>query len=304
MERQILFWVFVGFFVVIGFTSLLAAIGVIKADPSFRKWAVTGFIGAVTAAVIGLFNFIFIVPAQVPLYVTLSIPENVHSPLFLVEGYYQYTERTSSKDGHKQNGTVELTMGQGGWTAKLPERVMEQEQAVELRFKDRDGNWWGTMPFYPNFINRALGGSTPFNQASMPLRSSESFADSAHAAVLHLRFDEMEAQSRTPIPMQVNNAPKFNNYAKSAGEYNGRTFYRWKVFVDEPMEVLGRIAQVEYLLHPTFPNPYQVRSDPNTKFALETTGWGVFQILITVRYKDGEVKKTDYLLSFNKQWPE
>ena len=51
--RLILFWVFLCFFVVIGVLSLLVATGVLEADPRFRKWAVTGFIGSVVAAVIG-----------------------------------------------------------------------------------------------------------------------------------------------------------------------------------------------------------------------------------------------------------
>ena len=38
----------------------------------------------------------------------------------------------------------------------------------------------------------------------------------------------------------------------------------WMIFVDEPLEVLNEIKSVEYVLHPTFPKPLQVRRDPRT----------------------------------------
>ena len=55
---------------------------------------------------------------------------------------------------------------------------------------------------------------------------------------------------------------KFTNFAKVIGKQHGKTFYSWRVFVDEPDEVLERIDEVQYLLHPTFPDPLQVRTNP------------------------------------------
>ena len=54
--RDVLFWTFITFFILIGIISLLALLGIFKrVDAGFRKWAVTGFVAAVTTAVVGLF---------------------------------------------------------------------------------------------------------------------------------------------------------------------------------------------------------------------------------------------------------
>jgi transcription initiation factor IIF auxiliary subunit len=68
--------------------------------------------------------------------------------------------------------------------------------------------------------------------------------------------------------------------------------------------VLQKIAQVQYLLHPTFPDPLQVRTDPHTNFAVEAFGWGPFNMLITVRYKNGNEEKISYYVDLSKKWPE
>lgn len=41
-QQQVLFWLFVGFFAVIGIISLLAVLGVVKTDLKFRRWARPG----------------------------------------------------------------------------------------------------------------------------------------------------------------------------------------------------------------------------------------------------------------------
>jgi transcription initiation factor IIF auxiliary subunit len=97
-----------------------------------------------------------------------------------------------------------------------------------------------------------------------------------------------------------------NNCSKSIGKQRSHEFFRWRVFVDESPDVLSQIKEVEYLLHPTFPEPQQVRSSPETKFSLETSGWGEFPIRITIRYKDGREEHTKYSLILDpskKPWP-
>jgi transcription initiation factor IIF auxiliary subunit len=99
---------------------------------------------------------------------------------------------------------------------------------------------------------------------------------------------------------------QFNNYSRSVGKRGDNEYYQWRVFVDEPPEVLDQIEEVEYLLHPTFPQPSQVRYNRSDKFALDTAGWGEFQILITVKYKDGRQEREKYWLTLDPQkkpWP-
>ncbi len=97
---------------------------------------------------------------------------------------------------------------------------------------------------------------------------------------------------------------KVDNYAKPIGKRGDLSYYLWRVFISEPPEVLAQIKSVEYLLHPTFPDPVQIRSDPSDRFALETSGWGVFIIAIRVNFKDGRKEDLRYGLDFGKGWPE
>lgn len=97
----------------------------------------------------------------------------------------------------------------------------------------------------------------------------------------------------------------FDNYAKKVGgKIVEKDWYEWKVFVDENDEVLNKIDHVEYLLHPTFPNPRRVVFDRSTKFELRSSGWGQFYIQITVYFKDGSLEEQQpYFLDFAKSWP-
>jgi hypothetical protein len=98
-------------------------------------------------------------------------------------------------------------------------------------------------------------------------------------------------------------ALKFNNYARPIGNKYDRPFYEWRVFVDEPPAILNTIQQVDYVLHPTFPEPFRRSQDRTKNFELIASGWGQFTILITVHYTNGREAKASYPLDFTKQWP-
>ena len=105
-HQEILFWTFMGFFVVIGIVSLLAVLGLIRVDERFRKWAVTSFFAGVTGAVVGLFQLS--IPAGAPaesLFVTLIPPENISSrAIKLVAGEYSYDEHAEGNQVKTVNG--------------------------------------------------------------------------------------------------------------------------------------------------------------------------------------------------------
>jgi transcription initiation factor IIF auxiliary subunit len=94
---------------------------------------------------------------------------------------------------------------------------------------------------------------------------------------------------------------KLNNYAEEMQGSDETPYFRWVVFVDEEQGTLDRIKEVEYTLHPTFPRPVQVRSDPRDKFALRTAGWGEFNVLARVRFKDGTTDYLAYPLKLSKR---
>jgi hypothetical protein len=299
--RDVLFWTFTVFFILIGIVSLLSLMGYIKGvDQAFRKWAVTGFVAAVSTAVIGLFRLLLVVnpSPDIALFVTLRSDETLTAAL--VSGTYEYT--TPGKNGgslEPHKGPVEVTLGDGGWQAKLPQEVLDK--AVQLTFTDATGARWTVPSFWPNFISRNLSapslstdGHSATGQSKLP------WLPAWPAVVLAA---ETGAESRLP-PVEVRKAtPKFNNYAKSIGQKYGRAYYQWRVFVDEPRSVLDTIQEVEYVLHPTFPEPLQVSTNRDTAFELINEGWGQFTILITVHFTDGTQIKTSYDLDLQKAWP-
>jgi len=73
--------------------------------------------------------------------------------------------------------------------------------------------------------------------------------------------------------------------------YEGDDWWTWAVWVDGPDEALDRIDFVEWTLHPTFPNPVRRVRDRDSKFRLETGGWGTFPILARVRMKEGTAER-------------
>ena len=96
---------------------------------------------------------------------------------------------------------------------------------------------------------------------------------------------------------------KLNNYAMEEKPRKGSRWFRWKVFLDAPPEELESIEEVKYTLHPTFPEPVQVRKDKGNKFALESSGWGEFTIQADIRFRDGHSETLTYWLDLGAPWP-
>jgi hypothetical protein len=100
---------------------------------------------------------------------------------------------------------------------------------------------------------------------------------------------------------------KINNYSQKIGSKNlqGEDYpwFKWKIFVDEPPEVLDTIAFVDYFLHPTFVNPRRRIDNRFSQFALESEGWGEFVINGKVKLRDGTYEDFEYFLSLSKPYP-
>lgn len=82
---------------------------------------------------------------------------------------------------------------------------------------------------------------------------------------------------------------------KNSWEYKGNDRWDWSVFLeDDGTGEIENIVFVEYILHPTFPNPRRVNTDRKNKFALSTNGWGVFLIRAFANTKQGEKIKLEH----------
>lgn len=97
---------------------------------------------------------------------------------------------------------------------------------------------------------------------------------------------------------------KFKNFAREIYSKGEAKRFQWKVFVNEDESVLDTIESITYLLHPTFPDPLRIIKNRESNFALESSGWGEFDIQITIKFKNGEETKQTYPLKLNKEWPE
>jgi prokaryotic YEATS domain len=285
-NEQVLFYVILGFFVLIGLSSLLVLLGYIpSADRSFRKWAVPGFVGAVTSAVLVAYKIGFH-HEPAPIVVTLRTAEGTIFPK-LKSGEYKYDEVGSDRVSLvTQKGGVVPVVGEGGWQVTLPGEV--SNKVIQLILRDEDGNGWETPPFYPNYVRQEVrAGKTA---ASAPAPAPISRWEVPGVAVLHA------ADAIAPTV-------RINNYARRIGDQYERPYYEWRVFVDESPAVLERIASVDYALHPTFADPFQSSRDRRKQFELRASGWGSFTIMVTIHYTDGRQTKFGYWLDLKKPWP-
>ncbi len=74
-----------------------------------------------------------------------------------------------------------------------------------------------------------------------------------------------------------------------------RNWWDWTVFLDGD---ISNVDHVEYVLHPTFPEPIQTVTTPGTRFAFRTSGWGTFEVKAHVYKKDGSMTELAHLLEF------
>ncbi len=70
-------------------------------------------------------------------------------------------------------------------------------------------------------------------------------------------------------------------------EPTGKDWYHWKIAL-QSKDSQKTVEAVEYILHPTFPDRIQNRTSPKDGFALESSGWGEFDIIANVRFTDGD----------------
>ena len=83
-----------------------------------------------------------------------------------------------------------------------------------------------------------------------------------------------------------------------------RDWYEWKVFLETDDATLAKIKEVEYLLHSSFPDRRRIMTNRDQNFTLKSSGWGSFNILVTIRFIDGSAEKTTHFLDLRKSWQD
>lgn len=68
-------------------------------------------------------------------------------------------------------------------------------------------------------------------------------------------------------------------------QYQGEDKWKWSAYLVGPD--LEQVANVEYILHPSFKRPLRKVDDPTSGFIMTTSGWGTFQMKAIVHMNDG-----------------
>jgi len=79
---------------------------------------------------------------------------------------------------------------------------------------------------------------------------------------------------------------------------NDQEAFEWNLRINVTDSVLDQIDYVRYELHPTFVNPERIIRDRKSQFQLRLVGWGIFEIPITIQFKDGSSVQTSHHLEF------
>lgn len=77
----------------------------------------------------------------------------------------------------------------------------------------------------------------------------------------------------------------------------------WSVWIEGTDSDLDKVERVRYLLHPSFSEPIQERTDRASKFRLDEFGWGEFTLKLEVRTRDGELARLKHILRFGASYP-
>jgi len=73
--------------------------------------------------------------------------------------------------------------------------------------------------------------------------------------------------------------------------------YKFALEIDTSPAILETINYVKYQLHETFPNPTQIVRDRKTSFRLVGHAWGLFDVNVTVYFRDGTIGSGRYPLA-------
>ena len=77
------------------------------------------------------------------------------------------------------------------------------------------------------------------------------------------------------------------NTARLIDSRGSTDWWSWTAFIEPSGDAsLDDVKYVEYILHPSFPNPIRRVRSPQDGFALTTKGWGVFPLTARVVFKD------------------
>jgi transcription initiation factor IIF auxiliary subunit len=78
-------------------------------------------------------------------------------------------------------------------------------------------------------------------------------------------------------------------------------WWDWEAFLDNDISKQSNVDYVEYVLHPTFPNPVRKITDSKDGFVIKVTGYGSFMLKVFVHTKDGKMEKYTHVLKLEQE---
>jgi transcription initiation factor IIF auxiliary subunit len=86
---------------------------------------------------------------------------------------------------------------------------------------------------------------------------------------------------------------------RQSQSYVGNDWWNWSVWIEGADEELDAVSYVEWRLHPTFPEPVRTVNLRQSKFRLDTGGWGTFMIHAVVYMKSGDSQRLRHQLELH-----
>jgi transcription initiation factor IIF auxiliary subunit len=112
----------------------------------------------------------------------------------------------------------------------------------------------------------------------------------------------LEERSEEGIEINRSPLPEYGEIrAVNTARYLNNRVWEWTVFIETDEETLSQIEYVEYILHPTFPEPVRRVFKRDNNFALTAKGWGTFEIKIRVVFKDSAERHLTHVLEFKHE---
>jgi len=81
-----------------------------------------------------------------------------------------------------------------------------------------------------------------------------------------------------------------------------KNYYDWSIWIEGGTRDLSEIDAVEYLLHSTFKNRLREREDITDGFLLQSSGWGEFEIRISIHLKSGQIMYRTHWLTLGEDY--
>ena len=82
-----------------------------------------------------------------------------------------------------------------------------------------------------------------------------------------------------------------NTFTPAKPGEQGESRWDWRVYLDNEPQLLDEIDRVEYTLHETFEDRFRTVNNRQNNFALESNGWGEFEIQVKVFFKDERIRE-------------